>query len=220
MNAATPKVLGPRTAALGSSGAWGCASWSTAMSPAVGSRLLNIRCQHVRWALRCIDMYARTSTATSSRGASVRCSVTSAGGGSWESDLQAASPVAHILECWRLSSANSRDHLSGRLRALLRRIGRARWIQGCLSTRSEVPCRTIFARGGPAKHSPAPRTLSVAHRRADLEQLPFIRQAETRLEARGRRNVPEVGASLPSRPYRRGKPLSLHVRLGAAPGKP
>ena len=88
-------------------------------------------------------------------------------------DLQAARPVAHVLERRRRAGADARDHRPGRLRALLRGAGRSRAASRRPSRRRMARAlRSLRARDGIRDTVPELlERFERAARRADGEQL-------------------------------------------------
>ena len=165
VNAATPKVLGPCDGSSGFLGSMGVrfmvdgdesgGGFSLVEHPMSARALGAPMHRHARE-----DEYSYVIEGRV--GALLGDHVLEAGPGSlifkprhqWHTFWNAGDTPARILEI--ISPAGFERYFS--------RTGRARWIQGCLSTSPEVPCRTILARGGPTKHSRAARALSIAHR--------------------------------------------------------
>src|SRR6266545_2647024 len=90
-------------------------------------------------------------------------------GGAGRPDLQAAQPVAHVLERGRRGGTDPRDHLPSRTRALLLRAGRP-GRRGASRARDPDDAESALrARDGPRKHPRAGRTVRTAvSRRTDL----------------------------------------------------
>jgi hypothetical protein len=88
-------------------------------------------------------------------------------------DLQAAQPVAHLLERRRSTGAASRDHLASRVRAILRRARRAGRSRASRTVDSGRPLRSLRAPDEPRQRPRAdPALRSALPRRADLARPP------------------------------------------------